>query len=103
MERPSASGGELLIVVLGALALVGGGVVWTGAALAAVISGVEFEASLADALAAIPLLGSNAADPVAAWPPPSGLQAVAAPLYWVCPALCLASALIITSDRKSVV
>jgi type IV secretion system protein VirD4 len=95
VERSSASGGELLIVALGGLALLGGGVVWTGAALAAVISGVEFKASLADALAAVALLGSNAADPVAAWPTGSGLQAVGAPLYWVCTALCVGSALTI--------
>ena len=95
MERSSPSGGELLIVALGGLALLGGGVVWIGAALAAVISGVEFNASLADALAAIPLLGSNAADPVAAWPTASGLQAVGAPLYWVCTALCFGSAMTI--------
>src|SRR3546814_11404337 len=82
-------------MALGGLALLGGGVVWTGAALAAVISGAPFEASLVDALAAIPLLRSNAADPVAAWPTASGLQAVGAPLYWVCTALCGASALTI--------
>jgi hypothetical protein len=51
MERSSLSGGELLIVVLGGLALVVGGVVWAGAALAAAISEVEFDASFADALA----------------------------------------------------
>jgi len=95
MERSAPSGSELLIVALGGLALAAGGVVWAGAALAAFISGIEFGASLADALVAIPLLGSNLDDPAAAWPEASGLRVVAAPLYWVCSALCFGAALTI--------
>lgn len=95
MEQSSPSGGELLIVALGGLAVVVGGVVWAGAALAAVISGVEFDASLGDALTAIPLLGSNLDDPAAAWPEASGVGVVAAPLYWVCSSLCFGAAMTI--------
>ena len=93
MERSSLSGGELLVAILGGLALVAGGVVWAGAALAAAVSDVDFTASLTDALSAIPALGSNLGDPAVAWSEAGGIGSIGAPLYWVCTALCFATAL----------
>lgn len=83
MERSSVSGGELVVVVLGGLALVVGVIVWSGAALAGAVAGVAFDASLADALGAIPQLGSAPGDPAAAWPVEAQLAEVPPTLYWL--------------------
>ena len=97
MERGSLSGGELVVVALGALALLAGGVVWCGAALAAAFSGAALNAGLDDGLRAIPLLVGGAGDPVAAWPDGAGLIEVHPALYWACTAFCGLAALVVVA------
>lgn len=97
MERGSLSGGELVVVALGGLALLAGGVVWCGAALAAALSGAALNAGLDDGLRAIPLLVGGAGDPVAAWPDGAGLIEVNPALYWACTAFCGLAVLVVVA------
>ncbi len=97
MERGTLSGGEIIFVVLGALALLAGGIVWGGAALAAVLTGAPLVAGLDDALRAIPQLAQTPGDPVAAWPETAGLVGVHPALYWACTAICGLAALVVVA------
>lgn len=81
------------MVVFGGLAVMAGGIVWAGAALAAGVGGVAFGGSLPDALAAIPALGSDLSHPAVAWPEGSGVDEIAVPLYWGCTTFCAAAAI----------
>lgn len=76
------SGGELLLIAVAGSALFVGGVVWTGAQLAASLAGSALDASLGDALSASVRLPGAFLDPDSAWPDAVGVALPAAPLYW---------------------
>lgn len=97
MERGSLSGGEIVVVALGGLALLAGGVVWCGAALAAALAGASLNAGLDDALRSIPHLAGGAGDLSAAWPEGAGLAQVHPALYWACTAFCGLAALVVVA------
>lgn len=84
MERSSLSTGELLLLVVGGVAVLVGVVVWVGAACAAALSGIVLNASMSDALAALPALPRNLTSPGAAWSGESGMAAVNPVVYWLC-------------------
>ena len=97
MERNSLSGGELVVLVLGGLALAVGGVVWSGAALSALLAGDHLAASLADALAALPVLPRHLGDPRAAWPPGTRASLPGPVLYWLSTLACAATAAVVVA------
>src|SRR5581483_7502377 len=83
--RPAAEGwapGEVLFV--GAVTLAGGasGIVWAGAALAALLSGKHLDASLGEALQAAVRLPRHLSNPAVAWPAPTGGALPGPWLYW---------------------
>ncbi len=87
-ERAAVSRGwtpaEALFVAAVAALLAVGGVVWLGAALAAVVSGSAPPGGLRDAVRALPQLVSDPADPGSAWRPPGDRWAgrPGPALYW---------------------
>lgn len=92
MERNGLSTGEVLVVVIGGAAIVVGGVVWAGAALAALLTGAAFAGTLSDSFTALPSFPEHFADPAAAWPGPAG-EALPGPfLYWLCTIVVAAAA-----------
>jgi len=72
--------------LLGAAALAVGvgtaAVVWAGAALAARVTGHQFNASLGEALRVVPRLPSAAGDPRSAWSAESAVQLPGPVIYW---------------------
>lgn len=92
MERNSLSGGELVVLVVAGFALAVGGVVWSGAALSALLAGHHLAASLGDALAAAPALPRHLGDPGAAWSSAARASLPGPVLYWLCTAACTAVA-----------
>jgi len=81
--EPPGWGGDVVLVVLGGLALAVGAVVWAGAWLSALVGGGQVRGGLGDWLAAAGRLASEPGDPAAAW----GEQATGLPgpvLYWAC-------------------
>lgn len=73
------------MVVLGAagVAVSAGTVVWTGAALSAVTSGGRLSAGLGEAIAALPQLPRQWADPRRAWPVEHRAELPGPVLYWL--------------------
>lgn len=72
----------MVLVTVGGAAVAVAGIVWAGAALAAVIVGRRFDASLSDAFAALAKLPSDTATPASAWPPPTAAQLPGPFIYW---------------------
>ena len=72
------------IVFIGAVLAAGAvaAACWTGAALAAVVTGHSLPASLADALVAATRLPRHLSDPAAAWPSPAGRALPGPFVYW---------------------
>ncbi len=97
MERDSLSGGELVVVVVGGFALAVGGAVWSGAALSALLTGDHLNASLGDALTALPALPQHLGDPAAAWPPAARAALPGPALYWFCTLASIAVLTVITA------
>lgn len=82
MERDGLSSLELLLLVGCALLLAFGGVVWSGAALAAWTTGGDFASSFGEAVSAGTRLPSHLSDPALAWPAPVR-SALPGPIaYW---------------------
>lgn len=78
-----SSPGEVIVVVLGGLALAIATVVWVGARLAAAVAGGSVSGGLGTALRATGRLGSSPGDPARAW----GSSASGLPgslVYWTC-------------------
>ena len=82
MQRSDISGFELAVLVLAGAALGIGGVVWAGAALAALAHGAPWHAGPGEALVAAARLRSHLGDPRAAWGPALAASLPRAPLYW---------------------
>lgn len=82
MEASRSSGGELLLIVGGGAALAVGGTVWAGAALASIVGGNRFDASLTDAFTALGKLPANAGSPASAWPPQTAAALPGPLVYW---------------------
>lgn len=77
------SGVETAVLVGGAIAMVGGGVVWAGAALAALLSGGRLAGGLPAALRAAAKLPDHLGEPRMAWGEPTNQAALpGAPVYW---------------------
>lgn len=96
MEAHRSSGGELLVIVAGGAALAVGGTVWAGAALASLVTGGRFDATLTDAFSALAELPGNASSPASAWPSASASELPGPVVYWPATfAVALAAALVV--------
>ena len=85
---------EFVVIAALGVAFAVGGVVWAGAALAALLSGHgALSAGLADAVATLPRFPGHASAPAQAWPPPARPQLPSAPIYWACTLACAAVAM----------
>jgi len=73
------------------IAVTAGGVVWAGAALAALLSGERLDADLATAVRAAVALPKHLSDPAAAWPAGSAASLPGPWLYWPCTLLVIAA------------
>lgn len=93
MDRSSLSPAEVLVVVLGGVAVAVGVVVWSGAAVSCAIVGVPFDATPTDAVAAAPRLPGGLTDPASAWVPAVDLAGVPPALYWSATVLCAVAAI----------
>ncbi|MGE3689381.1 MAG: type IV secretory system conjugative DNA transfer family protein [Acidimicrobiia bacterium] len=85
-REPPASGGEVVLVALGALVVGVAVVVWAGAWLAAAVAGGQVSGGVGDWLGATGRLASTPGDPAAAW----GAHASGLPgpvVYWACTAV----------------
>lgn len=82
MDRHGLSTGELFLVGGAALLLLLGGVVWAGAALAALVVGEALEASLGTAAEAAFRLPVNMGDPASAWPEAVASTIPGPWIYW---------------------
>jgi len=98
-DRPSLRSGatdwspiEILLVALLAVAVIGGAVIWCGAALAARLTGERLPASLSEAIQAAGRLPSHLSDPAAAWPASLAPRLPGAWLYWLSQLVVLAGA-----------
>ena len=82
-QAQGLSGVETLVLVGGAIAVAGGGVVWAGAALAALVSGGRLAGGLPAAVRAAAKLPDHLAEPRLAWEEPTDRAALpGAALYW---------------------
>lgn len=77
------SGVETAVLIGGAITISGGGIVWSGAALAALLSGGRLSGGLPAALRAAAKLPHLLSEPRLAWQEPRAQAALpGAPLYW---------------------
>lgn len=82
-REPPWGGGDLVLVVLGAMGLGAGVVVWAGARLAAAVSGGSVSGGVADWLRVAARLASTPGDPPEAWAGHAENLPGAA-VYWAC-------------------
>ncbi|MGE0308079.1 MAG: type IV secretory system conjugative DNA transfer family protein [Acidimicrobiia bacterium] len=82
-ERASQGGFEMVVLGAAGIAVSAGAVVWTGAALSAVTTGGCLSAGLGEAIAALPRLPREWADPRRAWPVEHRAELPGPVLYWL--------------------
>lgn len=92
MERNTVSGFEFIVIIGATVVAAVGGIVWSGAWLAAWAAGGRLHASLADAVTAAVHLPDAMRDPRLAWPPAQRALLPAAPVYWGCTGVVLVAA-----------
>jgi type IV secretion system protein VirD4 len=92
VDRSSLSPAEVLVVVIGGVALAFGAVVWGGAAASSALVGEPFEATVADALGTATRLPGALTDPASAWAPTADLSETPPVLYWLATAACAGAA-----------
>lgn len=91
MGRSDLSGFDLVVVAVAAVSATAVAVVWSGAALAAVLGGDPVAPSLDHTAEALTALPAHLTDPAAAWPSPAGGRLPGPVPYWTATAVTAAT------------